>query len=806
MTKQLLAKLLMVALTAAIFFGCDNTSSPNREKELFTDEWRFHLGDVANAQQTNFNDSSWRVLDVPHDWSIEGEFSEEHPANVGGGALPGGIGWYRKNFQVNAEDTTQLHFIDFDGVYCNSEVWINGHYLGKRPNGYSSFRYELTPHLKVGENTLAVKVNNDQQPNSRWYSGSGIYRNVWLVKTNKIFVDHWGTHITTPQVSKDSASVALTTTIQNRKSSEAQVVIKNQVLDAKGSVVTENTKEVKLEKGANELQASLSIQSPELWSIETPTLYKVVTTISLNGTIIDTYQTPLGLRYFSFEKDKGFFLNGKSVKIKGVCNHHDLGALGAALNVRAKERQLEIMKEMGVNGIRTAHNPPAPELLQLCDSMGFIVMDEAFDMWAKKKMEFDYSHDWEEWHERDLQDLIKRDRNHPSVFIWSIGNEIYEQWDSTGTPMAKELAAIVEELDDTRPITSALNDPQPSNKIYQSGELDLVGFNYHHEDFEAFPENFPGEKFIATETTSALATRGHYDMPSDSIRRWPIKWDIPFNEGNPDHTVSAYDHVSTPWGSTHEETWKIVKKHDYLSGMYIWTGFDYLGEPTPYGWPSRSSYFGIVDLAGFPKDAYYMYKSEWTEDTVLHVFPHWNWEPEKVVDIWAYYNHADEVELFLNGESQGIRKKEGDDLHVMWRLTYQPGTVKVVSRKAGEIVSQKEIHTAGKPHKIVLEADREALAAGGRDLSFVTVKVLDKDGNLVPKADNLIQFSLKGNATIAGVDNGNQTSMESFKDTKRKAFNGLALAIVRSEDNAGETVLTATSEGLESAQVTIKSK
>ncbi|WP_210463665.1 beta-galactosidase GalB [Rufibacter roseolus] len=804
--KLHLHTLLITLLTLG---ACTSTDTLVRERSDFTKNWSFNLGDNASAKETTFNDSQWRKLSVPHDWSVEGKFDEKNPAGVGGGALPGGIGWYRKTFTVDAKDKDRLVYLAFDGVYTNSEVWVNGQYLGKRPYGYISFRYDITPHLKYGpeQNVVAVKVDNAQQPNSRWYSGSGIYRNVWLVKTNPVHVDQWGTFVTTPQVSEQSARVNITTSIRNAKQQGGNITLRTLVVDAQGKEVARTASEkVALQSEVTEVKQDLTVTDPKLWSVESPYLYKVVTLVEQNGKVVDNYETPLGIRTFKFDAKTGFTLNGKPMKINGVCNHHDLGALGAAINVRALERQLEIMKGLGVNGIRTSHNPPAPELLDLCDKMGFIVMDESFDMWKKEKSKYDYSLAWDQWHKRDLEDFIKRDRNHPSVFIWSIGNEIPEQWAPEGTTITKELVSIVKNLDTTRPVTVGINEPTPNNTIYKSGALDLFGFNYHHQDFEKFPQTFPGQKFIATETVSALMTRGHYDMPSDSLRRWPIRWDLPFTTGNKDLTVSAYDNVSTPWGSTHEETWKVMKKHAYLSGQYIWTGFDYLGEPTPYGWPARSSYFGIVDLAGFPKDVYYMYKSEWTKGPVLHVFPHWNWEPGKTVDVMAYYNNADEVELFLNGKSVGVKKKQGDDLHVMWRLPFQPGTLRAVSRAGGKEVLSKEIKTAGAPAKIVLEADRTQISADGKDLSFVTVKIMDKDGNLVPRADNLVHFSIDGKATIAGVDNGLQTSMESFKANHRKAFNGLCLAILQAQEEVGTVKLTATSEGLAPATVTIQLK
>jgi beta-galactosidase len=469
---------------------------------------------------------------------------------------------------------------------------------------------------------------------------------------------------------------------------------------------------------------------------------------------------------------------------------------------RAIERQLQILKAMGCNAIRTAHNPPAPELLDLCDRMGFLVMDEAFDMWKKKKNKFDYSKDWDKWHVQDLQDQVLRDRNHPSVFIWSIGNEIREQFDSTGISIGRELVGIVKSLDKTRPVTSALSDADPKkNFIYQSSALDLVGLNYHIETYADFQKNYPGQKFIGTEQMSALATRGHYDMPSDSIRRWPKDGKTPLKDGNPDLTVSSYDNVSAYWGSTHEETWKIIKKYDFLSGLFVWSGFDFLGEPVPYLWPARSSYYGIVDLAGFPKDAYYMYQSEWTNKPVLHLFPHWNWQPGKLVDVWAYYNNADEVELYLNGKSLGIKAKTGDELHVMWRVKYEPGTLKAVSRKNGKIVLVNQIVTAGEPYQIKLSADRSKIKAGGKDVSYITVSVVDKQGNPVPLADNLIKFDIEGAGILKGVDNGCQTNLEPFTARQIKLFNGLALGIIQSNSKAGRIIVNATGNGLQSARI-----
>ena len=801
---------LGIVLTIMCIISSCTVESP-RSRTNFGEDWKFYLGDISNADDPGFNDAGWRELNLPHDWSIEGEFNADHPATTGGGALPGGIGWYRKAFNLKESDKGKRIFIEFDGIYMNGEVWINSEYLGIRPNGYSSVRYELTPYLKYGKenNTLAVKVDNSKQPNSRWYTGSGIYRNVWMVKTGEVHVDHWGTFISTPSASKESATIKLQTRIRNASEQQKAIKLISVVIDANGRKVGSVISDTIIEPDSfAELTQELSIGSPRLWSINSPVLYTAISKVKADKKFTDEYDTPFGIRFFNFDSEKGFSLNGESIKIKGVCNHHDLGCFGAAVNMRALERQLEILKAMGCNGIRTSHNPPAPELLDLCDRMGFIVMDEMFDMWKRGKNPYDFSLYWDEWHERDMRDLVLRDRNHPSVFVWSIGNEVVEQWykeDSTGVLITEELAGIVRSLDTSRPITANWNDPYPHNAMLLSDALDLVGFSYHQSEFASFPDMYPGKKFIGSETTSALATRGQYDMPSDSIRRWPVRWDIPFTEGNPDNTVSAYDNVSAPWGSTHEETWKIIKKYDYLSGFYVWTGFDYLGEPTPYGWPSRSSYFGIVDLAGFPKDCYYMYQSEWTDNPVLHIFPHWNWNEGDTVDVWAYFN-CEEVELFLNGLSQGTKKEAGDDLHVMWRVAYTPGTIKAIGRTGGKEILTRIINTAGEPAKINLTADHSVIKADGKDLSFITVDIQDANANLVPDADNLVNFELTGDAIIAGVDNGCQTSHEPFKANYRKAFNGKCLVVVQSGEKAGEIVLTAQSEGLEGASIRFKTK
>nr|WP_315148124.1 glycoside hydrolase family 2 TIM barrel-domain containing protein [uncultured Flavobacterium sp.] len=815
----------IIALISVFGFTVQKEKSNfNTRKVAFNTGWNFYLNDKVKDNDTINTTTIWRTLNLPHDWSIEGEFDEKSPAGYGGGSLNGGLGWYKKTFKVALENKDKIISIIFDGVYRNSEVWINGHYLGKRPNGYIGFQYELSPYLNYGDqiNEIIVKVDNSKQPNSRWYSGSGIFRNVWLETTDKLHVDQWGTYITTPKVTSQTASVHLETTLRNQYNSSKTATVTTSIFK-NSTKVTTATQNITIAANASQVQnQDIIVQNPILWSVEKPEQYTAVTTISIENTIVDEYKTKFGIRNFKFDLNKGFILNGKQVKIKGVCMHHDLGPLGSAINTRAIERQLEILKEMGVNGIRTSHNPPAPELLDLCDKMGFIVMDEAFDMWKKAKTKYDYSLDWDQWHAKDLQDQILRDRNHPSIFMWSIGNEIPEQWSDEGVVIAKELSAIVKRLDTTRLVTAAMNPAVNMNidevtlqfeksktyfnKLATSGALDIIGYNYAHQTFEHHQKNFPNIPFIATETTSALETRGYYDSVSDVIKKWPVRWDLKFTDGNPGNTVSAYDQVQAPWGSTHETTWKVMKKYDFLAGMYIWTGFDYIGEPTPYEWPSVSSYFGIVDLAGFPKDVYYMYQSEWTNKTVLHLFPHWNWKSGQDVDVWVYYNNADEVELFLNGKSLGTKKKIGDDLHIMWRVPFQAGTLKAVSRKSGKIVKETAIQTAENPSKLKLTADRNTITADGNDLSFVTVDITDEKGVLSPNANNEIQFSLKGSGKIIGVCSGDPVSHESYKGTKHTALNGKCLVVIQAGTKAEKLELTASANGLQSSTTIINVK
>ncbi|HYW34873.1 MAG TPA: beta-galactosidase GalB, partial [Balneolaceae bacterium] len=754
--------------------------SDTRNRSLFDQDWKFHLGDVKQAQDPGFNDHSWRKLNLPHDWSIEGQFSKDAPAGVGGGALPGGIGWYRKSFTLPQSKQGKRIFIEFYGVYENSDVWINGHHLGNRPYGYSTFRYDMTPFLKYGSksNEIAVRVNNSKQPNSRWYSGSGIYRHVWLIETNNVHVDQWGTYITTPLINDEAATVSIQTHIKNEESTGQNVTLRTTIYDPNGQKVGEDSQKKSVAGGSvGEVPQYISVSDPILWSTEHPNLYKAVSIIENDGEQVDRYETTFGIRYFRFDADSGFYLNGEPLKIRGMCDHHNvLGPLGSAQNDRAIQRRLQLLKDMGCNAFRTSHNPPTPELLDLADRMGFLVMDEAFDCWDRGKVKYDYHIYWDQWHKRDLEDLIRRDRNHPSVILWSIGNEIPEQWHPKGREIALELAGIAKNFDQTRPITSACNHPQPDNYIIKSGALDVIGINYHHQEYSNLQEMFPGKKFIGSETTSALQTRGHYDMPADKIRVWPTKNHKNMND---DYTCSSYDNCRVPWGATHEANWKAVDKYDYMSGMFGWTGFDYLGEPTPYGWPARSSYFGILDLCGMPKDAYYFYQSQWTDKPMLHLLPHWNWNEGQKIDVWAYSN-CDEVELFLNGKSQGSRYFDRGNLHLSWQVPFSPGMLKAVGKKNGKEVVTDTVRTAGKPSSIHLDPDRKTIQADGRDLSFVAVSVTDDQGILVPHADELVHFDIKGPGSIDSIGNGHEISHESFKKPQHKVFNGKCMAIVRS--------------------------
>ena len=831
----------MRKLLAIVFIWLGAQSMSARQRQLFDKGWLFALADSAGMERVDYTDQGWRKLDLPHDWAIEGDFLVSNPSGASGGALPGGIGWYRKHFTIDAKDKYERYFIGFDGVYMNSTVYINGHQLGTRPYGYSSFEYDLTPYInKKGDNVIAVRVNNSDQPNSRWYSGCGIYRHVWLTKTHPVRISQWGQYVSSSSDGtvrvrvdwEDCKAVSAAGKKVSAKASKLNPQFRHTIYDATGKVVAS-------QMGKSQEQM-LRVVNPHLWQIGNGYLYSVKSELLIGGKVVDTEMTTTAFRDARFDVKKGFSLNGKFMKLNGVCEHHDLGCLGAALNEDALYRKLTILRDMGVNAVRCSHNPPAPELLSMCDSMGILVMDESFDMWRRKKSQNDYARFFDEWHQRDLSDLVKRDRNHPCVFMWSIGNEVLEQWSdvaadtlsleqanlilnaghdastlahsdelSVNSLLTQHLAELVKDNDPwgTRPITAGCNEPDPKNHLFKSGAIDVIGFNYHHQWVKDVPQNFPDKPFIFSESVSALATRGFYKMPSDSIIVAPKEWWLPYTD--PSYMCSAYDNMHASWSSTHEETWDVVKHNDFVGGQFIWTGFDYIGEPTPYSYPARSSYFGVIDLAGLPKDSYYMYQSEWTDKDVLHLFPHWNWIPGQTIDMWCYYNHADEVELFVNGKSQGIRRKKvygaahegaayqhSTEYHVMWRVAFEPGEVKVVARKDGKQVGEQTIRTAGAPHHIVLKKTYQGTLAFGASepTTFVEVQVVDKDGNLCPNADNQIFFS--SDAKILGTDNGCQTSLERFTDPHRKAFFGKCVVVLK-----GKGTLTAKAVDLEQAQI-----
>lgn len=804
------------------------------------------VADSVLLATPDYADADWRALNVPHDWAIEGEFSKDNPSGTGGGALPGGIGWYRKHFTLAslgldglADDERFL--IRFDGVYMNSTVWLNGHELGTRPYGYISFAYDMTPYInKEGDNVLAVRVDNSDQPNSRWYSGCGIFRSVFVTAVNPVHIVPWDTYVLaatdTSKAYTYSMVDSLVVTVENTASVDAGTMgLGVGFYDREGNMISWSEKPL-LALAGQRVTSSWHFSLPNVhrWSVDDPYLYTVrVQLVNEDSQIIDDYSFRIGFRDFRFDPATGFSLNGESMKMNGVCLHHDLGCLGSAVNRRAIQRQLEILRGMGVNAVRCSHNPPSVELLDLCDEMGFVVMDEAFDMWYRRKTERDYARFFTEWHERDLSDLVRRDRNHPSVVMWSIGNEVLEQWGDASADglsleeanmilnagheftepvdtglnfnqrLTRHLCDIVRHLDPSRPITAGCNAADTRNNLFCEGGVDIIGFNYHEYSFPQVPEWFPGRPFIISESVSALQTRGYYVMPSDSVIVAPSRWDRPYSD--PTFMCSAYDNSHAPWSSTHECNLHYYNDLPFIGGQFIWSGFDYIGEPTPYGWPARSSYFGVVDLAGFPKDVYYLYQSEWTDGPMLHVFPHWNWEPGQQVDLWAYFNQADEAELFVNGVSKGVRTK-GKDFHTMWRVPFEPGEVCVVTRRDGEEVLSETIRTAGEPAALRLTADRKVLMADGRDLSFITVDVVDADGNLCPLADNLVQFEVSGPAFIAGVDNGCQTSMESFKAPLRQAFHGKCLVVVQNDGHTGRAVLKATADGLRSDKVALSMK
>jgi len=746
--------------------------------------WRFHLGDASGAEQPGFDDASWTALDVPHDWSITLPFNQSSPGGSGGGYLDGGLGWYRKTFSLPTESAGQKVFVQFDGVYMDSTVWLNGAEVCARPYGYASFECDLTDDANFGgENVLAVRVNN-QLPSSRWYSGSGIYRHVWLKTVNPVRVAYTGTRVTTPEVSAASATVRVVVTVQNDAGASRSVTLTSSIRDAAGvEVAATAATTATVEAGGNtDVEASATVPEPALWSPASPAMYSVVTTVSVGGAVVDTYVTPLGIRTFAFDANQGFSLNGQRLKLNGVCLHHDLGALGAAVNTRAMERRFELLKQMGTNAVRTSHNPPAPEFLDLADRMGLLVMDEAFDMWYGAKTEHDYARFFRDWSDIDIGDMVARDRNHPSVFMWSIGNEIPQAADQN---VARQLMNAVRAQDDTRVIGQAF--AQWSYDEGTAGIEDVVGLNYNPGLYDSQHASHPTWKFLGSETSSAVRSRGIYD--------------------NSNTQCSSYDDSVVGWGQRAEDSWRDVNTRDFIAGEFIWTGIDYIGEPTPYEWPAKSSYFGAIDTANFPKDIFYFYQSRWNYDgpPMVHLVPmDWtSWRNGAAVRVFAYSN-ADSVELFLNGESLGSKAVDRTKGRLEWSVPFAAGTLRADAVKGGEVVATDEVRTAGAPAALALTVDRATIAADGRDLAFVEVAVVDAEGVVVPRASDRIDFTVDGPGRLAGVDNGDATSHEPYQGTSRSAFSGKALAIVRSTTTPGRITLTASSGALTAGSIEIE--
>ncbi len=773
--------LLLFAAGLLMLPGSLRGASP-RSVEDFNFGWLFSLGDGPDRSEAAFDDASWRRLHLPHDWSIEGEFSQTNPAGVNGGALPGGIGWYRKHFPTPRAGRVA---VEFDGIYMDSRVWVNGKEAGGRPYGYSSFSIDITPWLNPAgqDNVIAVRVDNSIQPSGRWYTGCGIYRNVRLVCTGTARIAYGGICVTMPDISDGQATVLVRT--ETDAPAGTDCTLTHRILDARGRVVA---------KGSD--GEAIRIVRPRRWDVSDPYLYTVETTLRVGGKAVDRVRTRFGIRSTQWDADRGFLLNGRVLKLHGVCLHHDLGCIGSAVHRRALQRQLEILTAAGVNAVRTAHNPPAPELLELCDEMGLLVMDEAFDEWRSGKTRGGYGRFFDDWYERDLADLVRRDRNHPSIILWSIANEIAEQGGRTpeaneaNRALTRHIAEVIRAQDATRAITCGGHQLSRTNNLYTSGALDVIGLNYRPHGYDSLRVWFPGMPIVASETVSAQNSRGIYYQPSTGLRiaGWspfagvpkPSEEDL---KGTIPNQCTAYDNCRSVWSvtDTHQDAWIPVRDRDFVAGTFVWTGFDYLGEPTAFGWPSRSSYFGFVDLAGFPKDTYYMYQSEWTEGPMLHLLPHWNWTPGEKIDVWAYYNGADEVELFLNGRSLGRSTKTPDRLHAFWQeVPFEPGRLEAVSYKDGREVARAVRETAGEPVALRLTADRPVISADGYDLSYVTVEAVDAQGRAVPTAESMLRFRVDGAGELFGVDNGNAADTLCLKGTQKALFSGKALAVVRS--------------------------
>jgi beta-galactosidase len=799
----------------------------HRKKDSFDFDWKFFKGDAEGAYIPNYKDGSWRDVNLPHDWSIEGPYGEKEPSSGPGGYLPTGIGWYRKNFRLPDGQRDSAFLLEFDGVYQNSDVWINGTHLGLRPYGYVPFAYDITPYVNLKEeNVVAVRVDNSLQTNCRWYSGSGIYRRTWLLSTGPLHVAHWGTFVTFPRVSQDSATVEVKTRIASSLKADALCSLTTTILDKDGVAIkeTESSQEVAA-NGEYAFVQQLVLSKPNLWSVKSPYLYTVRSTVRESGIVVDEYDTPIGIREAIFDTNLGFLLNGERIKLNGVCIHHDAGSVGSAVPERVWERRLEILKEMGCNAIRTSHNPYSSEFMDLCDRMGFLVMAEAFDEWKvpKGQIKNGYSLHFDEWYERDLQNFIHRDRNHPSIVLWSAGNEIGDQSAPNGAETLRKLLAVFHSEDPTRLVTAGCDriasDP-PSNTARPEflALLDVVGYNYvdrwrdrANKYYSIDREAFPQRRFIGTESSGMGCIRGDYRalFPDGAApanrRRFTFEENLDINV---------------------ESLWKFVRVYDYVAGDFMWTGIDYLGESF---WPMKSAFAGVIDTCGFKKDGFYFYQSQWTDKPMLHLAPHWNWKGKEghLIPVTCYTN-CDTVELFLNGRSLGVKGyefpragmegtygnmparakvlKTTSDLHLSWDAPFEAGTLKAVATKDGKVAATAEVTTTGEPAAISLSVDRAVIAADRRDVAHIVVEIRDGSGLVVPTANNEITFELQGEGKLIGVDNGDPFSHEDYKAAHRLAFNGLCLAIVQSTDKTGIIKITASSSNLRSDILSIEAK
>ncbi|WP_321517987.1 beta-galactosidase GalB [uncultured Bacteroides sp.] len=813
-------------------------SAQVRTAFLLEKGWKFTRTDNPQSYSPDFNDSKWQSVVIPHDWAIYGPFSSkndmqkvaitqdgqkeamEHAGRTGG--LPFvGVGWYRINFKVPEFTKGKKAAILFDGAMSNPEVFLNGKKVGHWAYGYNSFYLDITPYLnEAGNNLLAVRLENKEE-SSRWYPGAGLYRNVHVIITDDAHIPVWGTQLTTPKITSDFAKINLKTKVvcpADTKVENFRLV--TEIKDADNKIVATN--ETNLSKYDGDLfEQNIIVTQPKLWDIETPYLYKAVSKLYEGATLKDEYTTTFGIRSIEIIPDKGFFLNGKKIKFRGVCMHHDLGPLGAATNEAALRHQVSMLKEMGSNAIRTSHNMPSPELIKVCDEMGMMVMAESFDEWKAPKCKNGYNLLFDEWAEKDLVNLVHHYRNNPSVVMWSIGNEVPQQGVVGGAKIARFLQDICHREDPTRPVTQGMNKPKADLGNNFAAIMDIAGINYHTSIYPEAYEKLPQQLILGCETASTVSSRGVYKFPVEP--KMMQKYD--------DHQSSSYDVEYCDWSNLPEDDYIQHDDRSYCIGEFVWTGFDYLGEPTPYyeNWPNHSSLFGIIDLASLPKDRYYLYRSHWnpTKET-LHILPHWNWKGREgeVTPVFVYTNYPS-AELFINGKSQGIRTKDlsvtvdnsGDDAsmkelkrqkryRLMWMDTkYEPGTVKVVAYdKDGKAVAEKEIRTAGAPHHIELTADRTSLTANGKDLSYITVKVVDKDGNLCPDVNQLVKFKVSGAGTYRAGANGDPISLDLFHLPQMTLFNGMLTAIVQTTDKAGNITLKASAKGLKTGVINLQSK